>query len=261
MLTFVGLGLYDEKDITIKGLEAIKKADVVYAEFYTSRLAGTSIEKMEKMYGKSICPLTRKDIEERAERILEDAKNLKVVLLSGGDAMIATTHVDLRLRAMEEGIETRIVHAPSISSAAPGLCGLQNYKFGKSATVSPPHKNNISEVPYDTIIENKRRGLHTLLYLDLQMSIKDALAYLQRVEERKKGEVLKKSIIIGIGKAGSDKPIVKAAYLDALQNYDFGDTPHTLVILGNLHFLEKEALSKISLAPRFKSQMEEEKNR
>jgi len=33
MLTFIGLGLYDEKDITLKGLEAIKDADVVYADF------------------------------------------------------------------------------------------------------------------------------------------------------------------------------------------------------------------------------------
>ena len=51
--------------------------------------------------------------------------------------MIATTHLDLRLRAIDMGIETRIVHAPSISSAVAGLSGLQNYKFGKSITVSP----------------------------------------------------------------------------------------------------------------------------
>ena len=33
MLTFIGLGLYDEKDITVKGLEAVKMVDAVYAEF------------------------------------------------------------------------------------------------------------------------------------------------------------------------------------------------------------------------------------
>lgn len=40
MLYLVGLGLYDEKDISVNGLDAIKSADVVYAEFYTARLFG-----------------------------------------------------------------------------------------------------------------------------------------------------------------------------------------------------------------------------
>jgi diphthine synthase len=47
MLTFIGLGLFDEYDISLKGLEAIRKADLVYAEFYTSCLMGTNLDKME----------------------------------------------------------------------------------------------------------------------------------------------------------------------------------------------------------------------
>ena len=35
-LTFIGLGLYDEKDISSKGLEETKKCDKVFAEFYTA---------------------------------------------------------------------------------------------------------------------------------------------------------------------------------------------------------------------------------
>jgi len=35
--------------------------------------------------------------------------------------------------------------------------------------------------------------------------------------------VLKKSIIVGIARAGSDKPVVKADYLDALKSYEFGE--------------------------------------
>jgi diphthine synthase len=45
-LTFIGLGLYDEKDISLKGLEEIKKCDKVYAEFYTAKLTGTDIKKI-----------------------------------------------------------------------------------------------------------------------------------------------------------------------------------------------------------------------
>ena len=250
MLTFVGLGLYDEKDITVKGLDAISAADTVFAEFYTSPLGGKTIERMEEIYGKQIVLLDRSDIEERPEdAILEHAKYQNVVLLSGGDAMIATTHVDLRLRAIDMGIETRIIHAPSISSAVAGVCGLQNYKFGKSATVSQPYKEVVSGVPYDTIRANKERGLHTLLYLDLSMRIRDALELLEAVEEKRNGEMLKVSVLVGIARAGSDKPVIKADYLNALKSYDFGELPHVLVVTGELHFLEKDALIKIAQAP------------
>lgn len=38
MLHLVGLGLADEKDITVRGLEIVKKADRVYLEAYTAIL-------------------------------------------------------------------------------------------------------------------------------------------------------------------------------------------------------------------------------
>ena len=43
MLTFVGLGLYDEHSITLEGRAAIEAADRVFAEFYTSKLAGATV--------------------------------------------------------------------------------------------------------------------------------------------------------------------------------------------------------------------------
>ena len=52
-LIFIGLGLNDEKDISLKGLEEIKNCDKVYAEFYTAKLAGTNIEKLETLIGKN----------------------------------------------------------------------------------------------------------------------------------------------------------------------------------------------------------------
>jgi diphthamide biosynthesis methyltransferase len=38
MLYLVGLGLADEKDITVRGLEVVKNAERVYLEAYTSIL-------------------------------------------------------------------------------------------------------------------------------------------------------------------------------------------------------------------------------
>ena len=47
MLYLVGLGLADEKDITVKGLEIVKKAERVYLEAYTAILL---VEKEQFVY-------------------------------------------------------------------------------------------------------------------------------------------------------------------------------------------------------------------
>ena len=38
MLFIIGLGLYDEQDITVRGLQAVKRCKRVYLEAYTSIL-------------------------------------------------------------------------------------------------------------------------------------------------------------------------------------------------------------------------------
>lgn len=39
MLFIIGLGLGDEKDITLRGLECVRKCEKVYMEAYTSLLS------------------------------------------------------------------------------------------------------------------------------------------------------------------------------------------------------------------------------
>jgi diphthine synthase len=252
MLTFIGLGLWDEKDISVKGLEAIKKADVVYAEFYTSRLMGATLEKMEALYGKPVKVLEREDVEQHPkDTILKDALTKNVAFLTGGDAMVATTHVDLRLRAMKMGIQTGVIHGASIASAVCGATGLQNYRFGKSATIAFPYKSVISEAPYDTIKMNKANGLHTLLFLDIDrekgyMTINKGIELLLAVEEKRGEDVLKDAICVGIARAGSLRPCVKAANIEALKPFDFGSPLHIMVVPADLHFLEEEALQALA---------------
>jgi len=252
MLTFIGLGLWEEKDISLKGLEAIREADVIYAEFYTSRLMGTTPKKMETLYGKPIHVLVREDVEQRPkDSVLKDAIDKKVVFLTGGDAMVATTHVDLRLRAQKMGIETAVIHGASISSAVCGATGLQNYRFGKSATIAFPYKNIISDTPYDTIKMNRANGLHTLLFLDIDrekgyMTVNRGVDLLLAVEERRKEGVLANALGVGVARAGSPSPCVKAAKLKDLKAYDFGAPLHIMVVPTELHFLEEEALEALA---------------
>jgi diphthine synthase len=49
MLYLIGLGLYDEKDVTVKGLEAIKASKRVYLEAYTSIL-GVPKERLARLF-------------------------------------------------------------------------------------------------------------------------------------------------------------------------------------------------------------------
>ncbi len=258
MLTFIGLGLYDEKDITVKGLEAVRNADIVFAEFYTSHLMGTTIEKLEEFIGKKITVLLREDVEQ-TPAWLSQAKEKNLVFLTGGDAMVATTHIDLRLRARDMGIETAIIHAPSITSAVCGLSGLQNYRFGKSTTIPFPYERKnkviISEAPYDVIRMNMKNNLHTLVFLDIIdrekrfMDIGTAITILLTLEERRGEGVLVNALGAGIARAGSKSPVVHADYLTELKKYDFGAPLHILIIPAQLHFIEAEALVKLCGAP------------
>lgn len=256
-LVFIGLGLYDEKDVSIRGLEELKKADTVFAEFYTSLMPGLSIRNLEKMIEKKVQIVSRRILEEEeGQKIFEAAKKGKAAFLVQGDPMIATTHVDLRINAKKQGIKTHVIHGASAVSAARGISGLQNYKFGKAVTVPFSDQGFFSETPYNVIRENKKMGLHTMCYLDIKaeaqryLTINEALQTLLELEKRKKEQVItKKTLVIGVARAGSPEPSVKAGYIEGIIKHDFGAPPHTLLIPGKLHFMEVEALIILADAP------------
>ena len=162
-LYFIGLGLSNEKDISINGLEAVKKCDIVYLENYTSIL-NCKKEDLEKFYNKKIILARRNLVEDDENEIIENAKAKNVAFLVAGDPLVATTHIDLFLRAKKEGIKCHVIHNASIISAV-GITGLQAYKFGK--TTSIPLQNDNVEAPYDALKGNLSLGLHTLFLLDL----------------------------------------------------------------------------------------------
>ena len=153
-LYLIGLGLNDEKDITIKGLEAIKNCDYIYLESYTSLLLNTSIEKLEKLYGKKIIIADRELVEKKSDEILDNATQNNVAFLVVGDVFSATTHTDLFLRAKEKNIDIKIIHNTSILTAV-GDVGLELYKYGKTTSMPYFEKGFEPETPYDVIKQNK----------------------------------------------------------------------------------------------------------
>ena len=254
-LVFVGLGLHDEKGISLQGLEETKNADHAFIELYTSLLPHFSTKRFEAMVNKQVRILSRRDIEEEnGVLILNAAEKGKTVFLIPGDPFIATTHVTLRIEAQKRGIKTRIIHGASVISAIIGLSGLHNYKFGKTVTI--PFPENFSETPYDVIAQNKKRGLHTLCLLDLKvdekrfLSINEALTLLLKIEQkRKEGIVTPSTVAIGVARAGSNAPTLKADFIKNLSKYDFGEPPQSLIFPGELHFMEAEALAVLAGAP------------
>ena len=245
-LYFIGLGLNNEKDITLNGLEAVKKCDIVYLENYTSIL-NCSKESLEKFYGKKIILARRSLVEADENEIIENAKTQNVAFLVAGDPFGATTHVDLMLRAKKDGIKCHVVHNTSILNAA-GITGIQLYKFGK--TTSIPLENENVEAPYDILKGNMGIGAHTLFLLDLNpedekfLSINNAIRYLLKVELKRNEKIFsEKTLCVGCARIGSESQAIKAGAAKYLLKFDFGKAPYCLIVPGKLHFMEEEALN------------------
>jgi len=254
-LVFVGLGLNDEKGVSLGGLEETKTADNVFMELYTSLMPEFNLQRFEALCGKRVHLVSRRELEEEnGTIILQAAQKGKTVFLVPGDPFVATTHVTLRIDAEKQGLKTRIVHGASIISAIVSLSGLHNYKFGKTVTV--PFPENFSATPYDVIAQNKKVGLHTLCLLDLKapekqfLSIGQAVALLLEVENKKKeGAVTLGTPALGVARAGSKNPILKADFVKDIVDFDFGEPPYSLIFPGDMHFMEVEALIAFARAP------------
>jgi diphthine synthase len=100
-------------------------------------------------------------------------------------------------------------------------------------------------VPYNTVTANLRNDLHTLLFLDIQeelMKLGQGIELLLHSEHEKGRNQLASLLAVGIARAGSRSPTVRADVLARLKEYDFGPPLHVLVIPASLHFVEKQAL-------------------
>jgi len=245
---FVGLGLHDERSMTLRGMDEVRGADIVFAESYTSILSEGSLPRLESATGKTIQLLERGAVED-GRIVLDACKSSRVVLLVVGDPMMATTHVDLRLRAEMQGVDTEVVHGMSVQTAVPGLLGLQHYKFGRTTSLPFPQEGYSPTSPYDNIGENLSRGLHSLVLLDIDaensryMTANEGLHLLLDMERRtSKNIIAENTLACVVARAGSPSALVRAGHVADLIKVDFGPPPHSIVVPGRLHFMEEEAL-------------------
>ena len=238
MLYLIGLGLGDKKDITLKGLEAIKKSKYIYLESYTSSL-NSDKKELESLYKKKIIISDRNLIESKQDQILSQAKTSSVAVLIIGDIFFATTHFSLYLEAKKQKIDVRLIFNASIVSAV-GITGLFLYNFGKITSI--PFENNNIKTPLEVLDLNQKNNLHTLFLFDLDpknnryLTLRDACTYLMQ------NKVPKSTVGFGILNIGQKNKVIVST-LEDFSKTDYTDFPQCLIIPSKkLHFIEQEAL-------------------
>jgi diphthine synthase len=253
-LSFVGLGL-GYKGISIEGIEEINSADAAYVEYYTTPHEPQLLKELQRATGKQLIVVDR-DFVEDGNRILSEAKEKKVVLAVLGDPMIATTHDELRARAIRNGTETRIVHAATIASAAASASGLHSYKFSQEVTVTRETVNRLTQA-YHILHQNLLEGAHTLLLLEYDVQSgegvtpTEAIAGLLLAEGNfKRGVVGGDTFALVLSRLGRSDAGLSAGDFTELSRKEYGEPPHSVLVPGKLHFTEVEAVSAIfAVAP------------
>ncbi|XP_046905677.1 diphthine methyl ester synthase isoform X1 [Hypomesus transpacificus] len=272
MFYFIGLGLGDAKDVTVKGLEIIQKCNRVYLEAYTSILT-VGKDKLEEYYGRELILADRDMVEQEADDILNGANVNDVAFLVVGDPFGATTHSDLVLRAVNAGIPYRVIHNASILNAV-GCCGLQLYNFGETVSIVFWTDTWRPESFYDKIKKNRNMGMHTLCLLDIKvkeqsmenlirgrkiyeppryMTVCQAAEQLLEIVQnrRERGEELaitEETICVGLARVGAEDQAIYTGTLRQLVSCDLGAPLHSMIVAGHLHPLEVEML-RLSAAP------------
>jgi diphthine synthase len=245
MLWFIGLGISGFKSIPNEALDVLSKADIVYLEQFTSPISKSDLTKIKKSTKGEFRPAKRWLVEDGKE-ILKNSKKKKVVLLSYGDPYIATTHIELRARAIEEKIKTHSIHAASSLTSMIGECGLHFYKVGRIATVMSEMELT---TPYYVIYKNIIEGNHTVLLLeynqdkDFFLDPNDALKGLLETEKGQIRNVISTSTYaIVASRIGFKDQSIISGKISSLKKRDFGKPPHTIIIPGRMHFTESDAL-------------------
>ena len=264
MLYLIGLGLSHETDITVRGLETVKKCKRVYLEAYTSILMTADQASLNKFYGKEIILADRELVENGADQILDGADKDDIPFLVVGDVFGATTHTDLVLRAKELGIPYESIHNASIINAV-GACGLQLYQFGQTVSLVFFTDSWRPDSFYSKVLENRKIGLHTLFLLDIKvkeqsienmsrgrliyeppryMDIACAAQQLLEIEEaRQEKAYTPDTPCVAVSRLGSPTQSFKAGSLKQMAEYNAGAPLHSLIMLGRqVHDLELEYL-------------------
>ena len=250
MLWFVGLGISGISELSDNTISLIKNADTVYLESFTSPISETEKEQLANMCDGEF-KIAKRWLVEDGNEILENAKKREVVLISYGDPYIATTHLELKTRAVTDKIETKTIHSSSIVSSLIGEIGLQYYKVGKILTIMNDPKSMIT--PYNTISNNLLSKMHSVILLEYNedksffLAPQDALSLLLDAEKIQNRKIISlDTFAIIASRIGKSDQSITSGKISNLIKKEFGNPPHTIIIPGSLHFTESNAVKIVT---------------
>ncbi|MFH1255913.1 MAG: diphthine synthase [Candidatus Diapherotrites archaeon] len=248
MLYLIGIGL-KPKHLTLEALEAIRECDAVFLENYTSKYSEGAVKELEELIGKKVTLLGRQHVEEQSHEFLAMAERNRIAFLVHGNVFSATTHSQLAMDAKKNGVKMKFIPGISVFSYL-GKTGLDEYRFGRTTTIVSPKENFAPESFYDAIEKNQAMGLHTLCLLDIDleenrlMSAKEAIELLLAIERKRKKSIVKKSLLILVAGAGSEKEKIAAGRAEELLKCRANAFPQSLIVCGKLTAKEKEVLKE-----------------
>jgi diphthine synthase len=217
MLLLIGLGL-DAKDLSVKALDALRSADLVLMEDYTTFLPVGYLEYLKAETKSEIAIVRRSDLEDNVKKTVAQAEEKTVAILVPGDPLIATTHHIILDESKRQGIEYRVYHSASIFSAAIGESGLDVYRFGPPFTI-PFWSENYKPTSFvESLKRNMENDQHSLILLDLDaksrsfMTLAQAVQLLRDADWEKRLDIVTEDLcILAMGDVG--KSTCTAAYL------------------------------------------------
>jgi len=164
----VGAGPGDEKLLTIKGLDCLRKAEVVvYDRLANPRLLRHANPEAEYIYCGKMPDRHTLNQEEINHILVEKGREGKVVVrLKGGDPMVFGRAGEEARELANHGIPFEIVPGITSGIAAPAYAGIPvtHREFGNTFAVISGHqakeRNPLPDVDWEALA----RGVHTLIF-------------------------------------------------------------------------------------------------
>lgn len=250
MLYLVGIGLKPEH-LTLEALNILRDCDQVFLESYTSEYCEGENNELEKLIGKKFLVLGRVGVEQQFESAMLSAKKNNIALMIFGNALTATTHLQVLLDAKQAGIKYKVIPGISITNTI-AESGIDEYKFGRTITLCYHEEGFEPESFYDQLLENQKIRLHTLALLDIKkdenpqrlMNCIEGIEVLEKIKNKRKDK-FEFNYVALLGMSNKNQKIIVGKE-KIFQSEDVKNLyPQSLIVTGKLNEKEEEALAKL----------------
>lgn len=253
MLTIIGVGTNGIKGISLEGIENLRISDIVYIERFTSFISDSDIDDLKErildMIDSERVSIADRWFLEDGKQLLDNSFTSNVCLITYGDPFIATTTLELYIRALKLSIPVKVIHGPSGITSLIGESGLHYYKFGRTVTMMSDFQSARSV--YNVIYDNLFCGNHTLILTEYRidsgnpffLSPNKAIELLYEAENSLRYNIFNSNTFMIIcSRIGTGNSKFYSGKTDSLYKIDFGLGPHSIIIPSSFHFTEQDAL-------------------